>query len=324
MQKIIEGFDILSKQEKRSSFLSFILFFVAAFAVFPVQGQKSEKIVLFDGTDLSEWHIQGPSELTIVDDVMVATKASNAWSHIISHKRFGDAYIRLQYKIDLKNSGLYVRGDSVGRLGAGGMQFEMGAKRDGSAMLISKSGDSWMPDNPVFTSGAAMKEWHEMVIETNGRGYTSYIDGKKITEASDLPLSIYADSGVLVLQMHGQSPAKNYYKNIEVFVPTKITGCADQSYDEYDSLVNDPDSNACLRKSVSLSHQTHQESTFLNPVISYRTLFDFVKRNPTLKIFTIDGKEILPKELILKQTGSLSSLFIISVDEKNRQRIFVY
>jgi hypothetical protein len=182
---------------------------------------KMKKISLFNGTDLNQWKVVGFGEWVVKNGLMVGTKskADTDWGHLVSKAKFKDAIIRLEYKVNEGNSGVYVRSSVGGDFECLGVQVDAGAN-DGSCMVVGEKEWHWLKNSPVDKGQAKLGEWNTMVIYLKGSNIRTVVNGKQISEYIDLPEEDLPEKGRIAFQLHQGDFANNIYiKAIDVFIP---------------------------------------------------------------------------------------------------------
>lgn len=181
---------------------------------------KMRKVSLFNGTDLSQWKVVGFGEWTVENGLMVGTKskADTEWGHLVSKAKFKDAIIRLKYKVNEGNSGVYVRSSVGGDFECLGVQIDAGSN-DGSCMVVGEKEWHWLKNSPVDKGQAKLGEWNTMVIYLKGSNIRTVVNGQQISEYIDLPEVDLPTKGKIAFQLHqGDYANKIYVKAVDVFI----------------------------------------------------------------------------------------------------------
>ncbi|TDL99749.1 MAG: hypothetical protein C4K58_00390 [Flavobacteriaceae bacterium] len=150
--------------------------------------------------------------------------AENPFSkHIISYgekiQSFGNSYIRLKYKVNQANSGVYVRGEKGGLYGAYGMQIDFGGEKDGLPMGVTKTIFKFLKIVPQSLKSGDYGQWNTLEIQTEGRHLRTWVNGNlRVDEYVNTQMM--PDMGKLAFQLHmGAQDNEVYIKDIEVYVP---------------------------------------------------------------------------------------------------------
>lgn len=221
---------------------------------------QSQRIVLFNGKDLADWETQGPGTWTVAGGEIrgMKTATQTDWAHLVSKRTFTDGYVRVRYKVQQGNSGLYLRSRIGSEFGVTGVQVEMGGN-DGSMMTVIPGEWKWLPGNPVANPQAPLRAWHEIGVEVKGQTVTSFIDGKQFMQVKDIDTALFTrKAGSIGFQLHaGNYVNELFLKDIELFLPTLIRGCMDPAYREFNRDANEADSTACKTRIPTATARLH-------------------------------------------------------------------
>lgn len=182
---------------------------------------KMKKISLFNGTNLNQWKVVGFGEWQVENGIMVGTKskADADWGHLVSKAKFKDAIIRLEYKVNEGNSGVYVRSSLGGDFECLGVQVDAGSN-DGSCMVVGEKEWRWLKNSPVDEGQAKLGQWNTMLIYLKGSNLRTVVNGKQINEYIDLPETDLPAKGKIAFQLHqGDYANEIYVKVVDVFIP---------------------------------------------------------------------------------------------------------
>lgn len=177
---------------------------------------ESKWAALDTSEKLAGWRKQGPGSWTGAEGVIHGTSpASEAkHSHLISEKTYGDFALRVQFKADKGNSGLYFRVEEGEPYGVKGFQAEVDATKDVGG-LYDTAGRGWVvqpkPDDVKkwFKPG----QWNTMTVICVGGRVVVHVNGHRTAELKDDP---GRRNGHIALQLHGGQDMDVSFKGIEV------------------------------------------------------------------------------------------------------------
>lgn len=173
-------------------------------------------VPLFDGKTLTGWRQIGPGEWKIEEGVIYGTKdaSDKAHGHLITTKKYSDFTLRLKYKANRGNSGLYFRVEEGGRAGVLGFQAEIDPVKDVGG-LYETGGRTWVvqPDPEQVKTWHKPGQWNEMSVTAIGRSIVVHVNGKKSAELKDDP---GRTEGYIALQLHGGQDMDVQFKDIQI------------------------------------------------------------------------------------------------------------
>ncbi len=171
---------------------------------------------LFDGKTLEGWKKQGGGEWTVKDGVIQGTssKGESRHGHLISAKEYGDFAVRLKYKANKGNSGLYFRVEEGGAYGVKGFQAEIDPTNDIGG-LYETDGRGWVvqPKPEDVKKWHKPGEWNEMVVIALGDRVVVQVNG--VTTA-ELKKDAGRAKGHIALQLHGGQDMDVQFKDVEI------------------------------------------------------------------------------------------------------------
>ena len=141
-------------------------------------------------------------------------------------------------------------------------------------------------------------DWNTLEVEVSENSYKTTINGTLIIDNPNVTEMVNS-TGALALQLHSGANNEVYFKDIEVYIPTRITGCGDPEFTEYDSLVNDHDSSACV--TVSGVHHENLETGHHFSLNKSHLVVSGAVDPKTIRMYSVIGKSI---DLIKKSTGN--------------------
>ena len=180
---------------------------------------------LFNHENLEGWETMPGGEWKVEDGVIVGTSPASDERHgiLISQREYDDFKLRVVYKANQGNSGLYFRAEKVGEpYNVAGFQAEIDPEKDAGG-LYETSGRAWVvqPDPEDVKKWYKPNEWNEMVVVAKGKDVAVYVNGQKTAELTDDP---GREQGYIGVQLHGGQDMDIRFKDIEIIEnPTSMT-----------------------------------------------------------------------------------------------------
>ena len=170
---------------------------------------------IWDGSTLKGWKVDGGGEWRVADGALRGTQpgGSGPRGFLISAAEFGDATLRLKYKIATGNSGVFFR------MGAPtakemGFEVEVDPARDPGGLQAPGTRGWLVHTGPVEQTPYYRKDdWNEMTISAHGRKIVVHVNGKKASESLDDP---GRTTGRVAFQLNPRTPLDVWFKDIEV------------------------------------------------------------------------------------------------------------
>jgi hypothetical protein len=177
----------------------------------------SKYVSLFDGKTLAGWRKTGGGEWKAEDGVLHGTSKAGEkrHGHLVTEKGYADFVVRLQYRADRGNSGLYFRIQEVpGDVGVKGFQAEIDPANDVGG-LYETHGRGWVvkPKAEDVKKWHKAGEWNEMAVVAKGDRVVVTVNGKRTAE---LKKDAGRKEGPIALQLHGGQDMDVRFRNIEV------------------------------------------------------------------------------------------------------------
>ncbi len=178
-------------------------------------GQKWQK--LFNGKDLTGWHIKPGGKWEVIDGILVGTEEKSDVRHglLISDKSFKDFIIKVKYKAISGNSGVYFRIEEIDHVvGVKGFQAEIDPEKDAGG-LYETMGRSWVvqPKPEDVLTWYKPNEWNEMTIEARGGNVVVKVNGKESARLTNDP---GRTEGKVALQLHGNLDMHVMFKEVKI------------------------------------------------------------------------------------------------------------
>lgn len=173
---------------------------------------------LFNGENLDGWEATAEGGWKVEDGVIHGTwqKDKPAHSILLTEKSYKDFAMKLKFKVNEGNSGLYFR---VARNNSGvavkGFQAEV-ANDENVGGLYETGGRAWVgkPDKAVVDKFYKPGEWSEMWVTAIGGRHVVHINGRKTVELMNDDKA--ATEGLIGLQLHGGQDMDVEFKDIEI------------------------------------------------------------------------------------------------------------
>ena len=184
----------------------------------PIQSVAQEDWTpLFNHQDLSGWDVMPGGEWKVEDGILVGTSPESDERHgiLITQKEYDDFKLRVVYKANQGNSGVYFRVEKVGEpYNVAGFQAEIDPENDAGG-LYETSGRAWVvqPDSADVERWYKPNEWNEMVVIAKGKDVTVYVNGQKSAELKNDP---GRERGYIGVQLHGNMDMDVRFKDIEI------------------------------------------------------------------------------------------------------------
>lgn len=185
-------------------------------AAHPV-GQSDEWQPLFNHENLDGWDIMPGGEWRVEDGILVGTSPASEVRHgiLVTDREYDNFKLRVVYKANQGNSGLYFRVEKVGEpYNVAGFQAEIDPEKDAGG-LYETSGRAWVvqPDSADVQRWYRPNEWNEMVVIAKGQDVVVYVNGEKTAELQDDP---GREQGYIGVQLHGEMDMDVRFKDIEI------------------------------------------------------------------------------------------------------------
>jgi len=178
---------------------------------------KEEGFVpLFNGKDLTGWHVMGTKAWVVEDGVLVCTGEGGGW--LRSDQQYEDFILRLEYKISKGgNSGIFIRASERGNPAYTGMEVQI-LDSYGRKPTTSTAGAIYGAVAPSKEASKPAGEWNEVEITCKGPIVIVVLNGEKIVETNmdEHPrLKGRLRKGYIGLQNHG---SRVEFRNIRIKV----------------------------------------------------------------------------------------------------------
>lgn len=202
------------------------LYLVAA-AIYSQNAAAQTSPSIFNGKDLTGWHVQnGTASYAVKDGVIVGTSvAGSPNSFLVTDKTYGDFILDVECKIDsTQNSGIQFRSESTSDYDNGrvhGYQVEIDpSERKWTGGIYDEARRGWLYPltyNPAAQDAFKQGEWNSLHIECIGNNIRTWLNGT--------PAAFVVDSltheGFIGLQVHAVNKASDagshvYWRNVHI------------------------------------------------------------------------------------------------------------
>ncbi len=177
---------------------------------------RSEWKPLLAKNTLDGWEKIGGGKWSIEEGIVRGLATADETEHglLITKARYTDFAVRLRYKAQRGNSGLYFRCEKGGGAGVLGFQAEIDEAKDAGG-LYETGGRAWVvqPSPEQAKSWFKPGEWNRMSVVALGRRIVVHVNGKKSADLSDDP---GRTEGHIALQLHGRQDMDVEFADIEI------------------------------------------------------------------------------------------------------------
>ncbi len=201
---------------------------------------KTESLVLFDGTSLEGW--EGEEGLWSIEDGAITGRTTEetrlkANSFLVWRGELPEDFeLTLEFRIESGNSGIQFRSEEIEPFRVKGYQADIDSTmkfmgilyeerargilcQRGQRVSIAADGKRTEPESTGlveddFQAGYKAAEWHHYVITANGPQITCKIDDQITAELNDEQEDASRRNGIIGLQLHVGPPMKVQFRNI--------------------------------------------------------------------------------------------------------------
>jgi len=178
---------------------------------------------LFDGKSLSGWQTEPGGEWKVEDSAIHGTSPASEARHgmLLYEKPLSDFTLRLNFKVNRGNSGVYFRSEKVAEgVSVHGIQAEVCENED-TGGLYETGGRGWLvqPDKARMQKEKVYQpgQWNEIWISAHGKRLVVHVNGKKTADFTDEKQTRL--SGLLGLQLHGGQDMDVQFKDLALLTP---------------------------------------------------------------------------------------------------------
>ncbi len=172
---------------------------------------------LFNHQNLEGWEALPGGEWKVENGMIVGTSPADEPLHgiLLTTKEYGDFKLRVVYKANKGNSGVYFRVEKVDdAVSVYGFQAEIDPEKDAGG-IYETGGRAWVvqPTPEDVKKWYKPNEWNEMTITAIGKDVTVMVNGYKTAEVKGDP---GRTKGYIGLQLHGGMEMDVMFKDIDI------------------------------------------------------------------------------------------------------------
>ena len=185
----------------------FIFFFISL---------NVDKIVLFNGTDLTGWKIYGTEKWYVKDNLLICESGPDKGYGYLATEKFYDNFIlTLEFNQESDgNSGVFFRSNIEGTK-ISGWQVEVAPPGSHSGGIYESYGRGWLIQPPSeYDDVVVLNQWNFMKIKVFNNEVTTWINGIKMININDDKIG--KGVGSIALQIHDGGNIKVKWKNINI------------------------------------------------------------------------------------------------------------
>ena len=175
-----------------------------------------DKIVLFNGTDLTGWKIYGTEKWYVKDNLLICESGPDKGYGYLSTEKFYDNFIlTLEFNQESDgNSGVFFRSNIEGTK-ISGWQVEVAPPGSHSGGIYESYGRGWLIQPPSeYDDVVVLNQWNFMKIKVYNNEVTTWINGIKMININDDKIG--KGVGSIALQIHDGGNIKVKWKNINI------------------------------------------------------------------------------------------------------------
>lgn len=175
-----------------------------------------DKIVLFNGTDLTGWKIYGTEKWYVKDNLLICESGPDKGYGYLATEKFYDNFIlTLEFNQESDgNSGVFFRSNIEGTK-ISGWQVEVAPPGSHSGGIYESYGRGWLIQPPSeYDDVVILNQWNFMKIKVYNNEVTTWINGIKMININDDKIG--KGVGSIALQIHDGGNIKVKWKNINI------------------------------------------------------------------------------------------------------------
>ena len=181
-----------------------------------VKSQKSEKISLFNGKDLSGWTIHGTEKWYVENgNLFCESGPDKEYGYLSTNEKFKNFELSLEFKQNADgNSGVFFRSSIEGKK-ISGWQVEIAPPNFDTGGIYESYGRGWLVKIPDEKENILkMGAWNTLKIRVIDDNVKTWLNGESMVNITD---SIIGEAdGFIALQIHSGGGIKIEWKNIEI------------------------------------------------------------------------------------------------------------
>jgi hypothetical protein len=175
-----------------------------------------DKMVLFNGTDLTGWKIYGTEKWYVKDNLLICESGPDKGYGYLATEKFYDNFIlTLEFNQESDgNSGVFFRSNIEGTK-ISGWQVEVAPPGGHSGGIYESYGRGWLIQPPSeYDDVVVLNQWNFMKIKVYNNEVTTWINGSKMININDDKIG--KGIGSIALQIHDGGNIKVKWKNINI------------------------------------------------------------------------------------------------------------
>ena len=175
-----------------------------------------DKIILFNGTDLTGWKIYGTEKWYVKDNLLICESGPDKGYGYLATEKFYDNFIlTLEFNQESDgNSGVFFRSNIEGTK-ISGWQVEVAPPGSHSGGIYESYGRGWLIQPPSeYDDVVVLNQWNFMKIKVYNNEVTTWINGSKMININDDKIG--KGIGSIALQIHDGGNIKVKWKNINI------------------------------------------------------------------------------------------------------------
>ena len=175
-----------------------------------------DKIVLFNGTNLTGWKIYGTEKWYVKDNLLICESGPDKGYGYLATEKFYDNFIlTLEFNQESDgNSGVFFRSNIEGTK-ISGWQVEVAPPGSHSGGIYESYGRGWLIQPPSeYDDVVVLNQWNFMKIKVYNNEVTTWINGSKMININDDKIG--KGVGSIALQIHDGGNIKVKWKNINI------------------------------------------------------------------------------------------------------------
>jgi hypothetical protein len=189
---------------------------INALFIFFLISLNVDKIVLFNGTNLTGWKIYGTEKWYVKDNLLICESGPDKGYGYLATEKFYDNFIlTLEFNQESDgNSGVFFRSNIEGTK-ISGWQVEVAPPGSHSGGIYESYGRGWLIQPPSeYDDVVVLNQWNFMKIKVFNNEVTTWINGIKMINIIDDKIG--KGVGSIALQIHDGGNIKVKWKNINI------------------------------------------------------------------------------------------------------------
>ena len=189
---------------------------INALFIFFLISLNVDKIVLFNGTNLTGWKIYGTEKWYVKDNLLICESGPDKGYGYLATEKFYDNFIlTLEFNQESDgNSGVFFRSNIEGTK-ISGWQVEVAPPGSHSGGIYESYGRGWLIQPPSeYDDVVVLNQWNFMKIKVFNNEVTTWINGIKMININDDKIG--KGVGSIALQIHDGGNIRVKWKNINI------------------------------------------------------------------------------------------------------------